>query len=280
MFHNKKFIAATGLDDDAIAQSQTVLSATTLTLNGALVTSAGIAILSSWKTGRRISIYSSGNDSAVYFKIVGINQDNTSITDVILGGSGTTVYSNKYFYSISSITTSAACAGTVKSGIVAASSTYPIVGSATILDRMMRAKASVTGIGYGSVILRNGIAYECIVAHTSGTTTEPGFGTYWYGYWRKLDHYVSFDIIPEWVTSTAYVASATLTYSFQGTDEYNFDNDECKWNNIDDTTCIDVALSGTNTQISIPLSYPIAAVRSILTAYTSGALCFDVKQTH
>ena len=47
----------------------------------------------------------------------------------------------------------------------------------------------VTAVGYvlDDLVFNNGIAYQCISAHTSGASTEPGVGASWEDEWKSLE---------------------------------------------------------------------------------------------
>lgn len=85
-----------------------------ITMDGALV-SGGIATMD---FARQIGIISAGNDSGITFTIVGTDQDNKDLTEVITGGNIATVESSDYFKTIESITASGASAGNVTIGTV------------------------------------------------------------------------------------------------------------------------------------------------------------------
>ena len=56
----------------------------------------------------------------------------------------------------------------------------------------------------GSLATRNGRLYECILAHTSGSTTEPGVGASWQTNWRLLPTGTDTAGAAGWVTATSY----------------------------------------------------------------------------
>lgn len=106
-----------GFSATNIAQTQAVASATTLTLNGTLV-SGGVATLGDLP-GKYVTITSSGNDSGITFTVAGINygpQGQYAVTEVVTGSNASIVSTTKRFYQVTSITTSAAAAANVSAG--------------------------------------------------------------------------------------------------------------------------------------------------------------------
>lgn len=102
-------------DDDGIALSQSPGAAGALTLNGAFV-SGGVATLDA---ARRVIITSGGNDSAKTFTVVGTGGawlGDRIITETISGANIGAAQTTQDFLTITSVTISAASAGTVKVG--------------------------------------------------------------------------------------------------------------------------------------------------------------------
>ncbi|MHB9110746.1 MAG: hypothetical protein ACYDCO_27145 [Armatimonadota bacterium] len=75
--------------------------------------------------------------------------------------------------------------------------------------------AWLTGTAYAITpdidwVTHNGNSYACILAHTSGATTEPGVGVDWATYWQQLSEKGApgnpMNWRDAWVTGTAYVA--------------------------------------------------------------------------
>ena len=113
-----KVITTTTLsnDDDGIAELQTIASATTMTLDGALV-SGGIATMAE---AQIITIDSVGNDSGITFAVAGTDADGATHTETVTGGNAGAVTTTAYFKTVISITTSGATADDVKVGPLAA----------------------------------------------------------------------------------------------------------------------------------------------------------------
>ena len=101
-------------DNDGIAASQSVGSATTMTINGALASSGAVSL----NTPKFVSIKSAGNDSSRNFAIVGTSDGSTSLTENITGSNAGTTISTNAFKTIASITTNGATAGAVTAGVV------------------------------------------------------------------------------------------------------------------------------------------------------------------
>ncbi len=102
-------------DDDGISASQAVVGATSLLLNGALVT-AGVALS---PYAQIVSITSAGNDSGITFTITGLDPDGRSVSQAVTGANIGAAVSTYYFKAITSIVTSGSVATTVKVGWIA-----------------------------------------------------------------------------------------------------------------------------------------------------------------
>jgi hypothetical protein len=101
-------------DTDGIATSQSVGSATTMTINGALASSGSVTL----NVAKYISITSAGNDSGITFTVAGTSDGSTALSETITGGNTRTVLGTSVFKTITSITTSGASAGNVTIGVV------------------------------------------------------------------------------------------------------------------------------------------------------------------
>lgn len=100
---------------NGIAQSQSPGAAGALTLNGSLV-SGGVATMNA---ARRVIITSGGNDSGKTFTITGTGGawlGDTIISETLTGGNIAAVQSTLDYLTVTSITISAASAGTVTAG--------------------------------------------------------------------------------------------------------------------------------------------------------------------
>lgn len=103
-------------DADGIAVAQAVASATTMTLNGDLVTN-GIATIAN---AQLVGITSSGNDNGITFTVAGTDADDKTVSQAVTGASGGVATSTMYFKTVTSVTTSGAVAGTAAVGTLAA----------------------------------------------------------------------------------------------------------------------------------------------------------------
>lgn len=103
------------LTDDAngIAESQSP-GTSALTINGALA-SGGIATMAE---AQIIRVTSGGNDSGITFAIVGTDADGYAASETLTGTNASNADTTGHFATVSSITPSAAIAGTVVAGVV------------------------------------------------------------------------------------------------------------------------------------------------------------------
>ena len=79
---------------------------TTTIINAAAATSSPLALATTQVPGtwqRRLLVTSSGNDSAIYFHIVGTNQAGFSETEYLAGGNSTAVQSNLDYLTVTSV---------------------------------------------------------------------------------------------------------------------------------------------------------------------------------
>lgn len=95
-----------------IRTASAVGAAGALVLNGSLV-SDGVAVLDH---PRRVLITSSGNDSGITFTLTGANSAGDTLTEVLAGSNGSSVYSVLDYKTLSSVVASGAAAGTVAIG--------------------------------------------------------------------------------------------------------------------------------------------------------------------
>lgn len=106
------------VDDDGVFQNQTLGGAGSFTLNGAGVTSG------QWVTpdlfAKQIGFASTGNISGVTFTVSGYQDKNKTIaiSEQLPGPNNNTVETTNYFYSIQSISVSAAVGTNTKAGAV------------------------------------------------------------------------------------------------------------------------------------------------------------------
>lgn len=99
-------IVSVALDRDGLAQSQHTTASTALTLNGALSSGGSYTAGdgSNAKVGHLIGVYSSANISTMVFTIVGTDPNGIAQTETVTGVNNSTVFSTKYFYTVSSVT--------------------------------------------------------------------------------------------------------------------------------------------------------------------------------
>lgn len=97
-------------DADGIAQAQQ--PASTFTLNGALV-SGGVAQLGA---PRRVLITTTADETSVTFTVTGANRAGDVLSEDVAGVNNTSTYTALDFYTVTSVTNSAALAGNVTIG--------------------------------------------------------------------------------------------------------------------------------------------------------------------
>jgi hypothetical protein len=97
-------------DADGIAQAQQ--PAATFTLNGALVAN-GVAQLGA---PRRVLITTTANETGVTFTVTGTNRAGDVLSEAVTGVNNTSTYTDLDFFTVTSVTNSAALAGNVTIG--------------------------------------------------------------------------------------------------------------------------------------------------------------------
>lgn len=106
MYRKHLYVTGAALDRDGIATSQHTTAATPMTLNGAL-SSGGTytaADSSNAKVGHLVGVYSSADIHTDIFTIVGTDPDGRAQTETVTGVNNTTVFTTKYFYTVTSVT--------------------------------------------------------------------------------------------------------------------------------------------------------------------------------
>lgn len=113
------------VDRDGICKAQTTAGAGSLTLNGDLVDGNTVAQISQ---PAHVSIYSAGNNSGVTFTVTGTDRYGNSLTEAITGPNATTVYGDKNFRTVTSVTVDDAITGNaeVGNGNVLESAWWPV----------------------------------------------------------------------------------------------------------------------------------------------------------
>jgi len=114
------------VDADGIAESQSLVGAGSLTLDGVLV-AGGLATLD---YARQISVTSAGNDSGITFTVTGTDYNDKALAETITGGNVAAVETTGYFKTVTDIAGSGATASTVTAGTVdeASSQIVPLNG--------------------------------------------------------------------------------------------------------------------------------------------------------
>lgn len=126
-------------DPNAICLDQASVAGVALTLNGVLVT-AGVAQLD---TQRRVELESAADLSAIDYTIVGTDEQNRPITEIVTGPNATTTESLLDFFTVTSITPDGADVALIEIG------TNGVGGSIVIpVDK----NVTPTSIGMGLII--------------------------------------------------------------------------------------------------------------------------------
>ncbi len=126
-------------DPNAICLDQASVAGVALTLNGVLVT-AGVAQLDAQ---RRVELESAANLSAIDYTIVGTDEQNRPITEIVTGPNATTVATLLDFFTVTSITPDGADVALIEIG------TNGVGGSIVIpVDK----DVTPTSIGMGLII--------------------------------------------------------------------------------------------------------------------------------
>lgn len=99
-------ISAVDLDRNGLAAAQNLVEDTAMTLAGALASGGTYTAADSTncKVGHLIGVYSSANIAAIVFTIVGTDPDGIAQTETVTGVNNSTVFTTKYFYTVSSVT--------------------------------------------------------------------------------------------------------------------------------------------------------------------------------
>lgn len=106
LYRQHLYVTGVALDRDGLAASQHTTAATPLTLNGALASGGTYTAAdgTNCKVGHLIGVYSSANIASDIFTIVGTDPDGLAISETVTGLNNSTVFSTKYFYTVSSVT--------------------------------------------------------------------------------------------------------------------------------------------------------------------------------
>lgn len=155
-------------DRDGIATAQQRVGAGVLVLDGAL-TSGGVytaADSSTAKVGHQVSAYSAGNISTVVFTIVGTDPDGYALSETVTGVSNSTVETTNYFYTVTSVSSSATVGSDVEIGIVDEIQTQVVP---------IEARASGYKVGLGSKITGTVSVTAVVTMDDLASSTPPVF---------------------------------------------------------------------------------------------------------
>lgn len=100
------YVTTVALDRDGIATSQHTTANVAMTLDGVLSSGGtytaadGVNV----KVGHLIGVYSSANIATDVFTIVGTDPDGIAISETVSGVNNSTVFTTKYFYTVTSVT--------------------------------------------------------------------------------------------------------------------------------------------------------------------------------
>lgn len=144
-------------DADGIATAQAVASATTLTLNGAAV-SSGVATLT---PARNVTILSAGNDSGITFTVTGTDAYGETLVETITGANAGTANGKKAFLTVVSVASSAAAAGNVSVGF------GDVLGLPYRIDNKNQAQVMFDGAADAATIV---VAATATATATTGDT--------------------------------------------------------------------------------------------------------------
>lgn len=108
LYRQHLYVTGVALDRDGLSVSAHTVAATPITLGGALASggtyTAGDGGTGTNKVGHLIGVYSSANIASDIFTIVGTNPDGVAISETVTGVNNSTVFTTKYFYTVSSVT--------------------------------------------------------------------------------------------------------------------------------------------------------------------------------
>ena len=171
---SKFFGAVDPLDADGISVAATIGSATTLTLNGALI--ADSVYTTGANIGQIITILSAADDTGVTFTTVGTDANGDAQTEVITGVNAATASSTGYFQTVTSITTDGATTGNVSAGVLGAIlATSGEMGTGTVFAGRTRIRGlqGVSAATAGNILFKNtsvtGTTLLAIPTSTSAT---------------------------------------------------------------------------------------------------------------
>jgi len=106
-------LSPTALDRDGIAAAETLGSATSFTLGGALASGGTVT----FTQPQHVTIYSAGDNSGVVFTVTGTDRYGNAMTETITGPNNTTVTGTKNFATVTDVASDGATTGNVEVGV-------------------------------------------------------------------------------------------------------------------------------------------------------------------
>jgi len=171
---SRTFGTVDATDPNGLSTAATIGSATTLTLNGALI--ADSVYTTGANIGQIITILSAADDTGVTFTTVGTDANGDALTEVITGVNAATASSTGYFQTVTSITTSGSTTGNVSAGVLGAIlATSGEMGTGTVFAGRTRIRGlqGVSAATAGSILFKNtsvtGTTLLAIPTSTSAT---------------------------------------------------------------------------------------------------------------
>jgi hypothetical protein len=171
---SRTFGTVDATDPNGLSTAATIGSATTLTLNGALI--ADSVYTTGTNIGQIITILSAADDTGVTFTTVGTDANGDALTEVITGVNAATASSTGYFQTVTSITTDGATTGNVSAGVLGAIlATSGEMGTGTVFAGRTRIRGlqGVSAATAGNILFKNtsvtGTTLLAIPTSTSAT---------------------------------------------------------------------------------------------------------------
>ena len=171
---SRTFGTVDATDPNGLSTAATIGSATTLTLNGALI--ADSVYTTGANIGQIITILSAADDTGVTFTTVGTDANGDALTEVITGVNNATASSTGYFQTVTSITTDGATTGNVSAGVLGAIlATSGEMGTGTVFAGRTRIRGlqGVSAATAGNILFKNtsvtGTTLLAIPTSTSAT---------------------------------------------------------------------------------------------------------------
>jgi len=171
---SRTFGTVDATDPNGLSTAATIGSATTLTLNGALI--ADSVYTTGTNIGQIITILSAADDTGVTFTTVGTDANGDALTEVITGVNNATASSTGYFQTVTSITTDGATTGNVSAGVLGAIlATSGEMGTGTVFAGRTRIRGlqGVSAATAGNILFKNtsvtGTTLLAIPTSTSAT---------------------------------------------------------------------------------------------------------------